>query len=198
MLFFFWQIAALRFPRALDRSPSTKVGQPGGSQHNSRAANSVPASSAVCRPPSKLCFTHERVAGSATTHPALKQPPPMAAAGGGGGNSGKGVNAPIFVPNLPGTVAPGPPGLASSAAAVAAKPFVPSGGSGGGPGAVNAKPFIPGGGGAGGSLGVAGGLPRSNSSTSITSGAVHAPIFVPGALLPCPHAVGCPHGRCHS
>lgn len=82
------------------------------------------------------------------------------------------VNAPAFVPVAP-------PGLAPTvAAAVAAKPFVPGSSGGGAAPAVAAKPFVPGGGGGGGS---SAGLAKSASSSSLTSGAVHAPIFVPGA-----------------
>lgn len=77
------------------------------------------------------------------------------------------VNAPAFVPSAP-------PGLASNSASVSAKPFVPSGGSGGNAAAVNAKPFVPAGG-AG-----AGPLAKSGSAATLASGAVHAPIFVPG------------------
>lgn len=81
------------------------------------------------------------------------------------------VNAPAFVPGAP-------PGLApTAAAAVTAKPFVPGGSSSGGAAAaaVTAKPFVPGGSGSNS------GLAKSASSSSLTSGAVHAPIFVPGA-----------------
>ncbi|PRW58104.1 PAB-dependent poly(A)-specific ribonuclease subunit 3 [Chlorella sorokiniana] len=83
------------------------------------------------------------------------------------------VNAPAFVPGAP-------PGLAptAAAAAVAAKPFVPgSSGSGSTASAVTAKPFVPGG---SSNSNSSAGLAKSASSSSLTSGAVHAPIFVPG------------------
>lgn len=103
------------------------------------------------------------------------RPPPAATAMASppGLDPSRAVNAPAFVPGAP-------PGLApTAAAAVTAKPFVPGGSSSGGAAAaaVTAKPFVPGGSGSNS------GLAKSASSSSLTSGAVHAPIFVPGAAL---------------
>ena len=92
------------------------------------------------------------------------------------------VGAPAFVPGAP-------PGLASASA----KPFVPfvPGSSTTGSVAASAKPFVPGGGGGGGSSNGGAGLARSASANSMASGAVHAPIFVPGELAGLVNIEGC-------
>ncbi|PSC73700.1 PAB-dependent poly(A)-specific ribonuclease subunit 3 [Micractinium conductrix] len=101
----------------------------------------------------------------------MSAPPAAGAAGAAVPGLESRVGAPAFVPGAP-------PGLASASA----KPFVPfvPGSSTTGSVAASAKPFVPGGGGGGGSSNGDAGLARSASANSMASGAVHAPIFVPG------------------